>query len=194
MLTIIRTASITVLALLATASSNANAASFQINGIAPFDTNLGTLTHVVVSLDPSPVQTTSYETTFNSISTHLHHVFAPAANISGLGSFSFAQVATSYEGSNSFSSHSHNVNIFASVNNYAGAGLNWFLNPANLPVNSVLMPTFPTTNNENHSHNIHLFPIVPRTTYTYTPIPEPTTFALLAIAGLAAISGRRQIA
>lgn len=171
---------------------NAEAAILLTNGIAPFDINLGTLTQVLVILDPVPVQTSPHITSFNTISPHIHFVNPPPVSLTGLGSFPFAPVLTSPASSGIFDSHSHAVNLLPSVKIYSGGNLNWFLNPANATINSVPMPIFPTSMNENHNHLVQPLPIVPRTVYTFDPIPEPATLAMACLSGLAFVFQQRR--
>ncbi|NOY43740.1 MAG: PEP-CTERM sorting domain-containing protein [Planctomycetes bacterium] len=190
----IRTISIALLALMSIPSLCAQAAVLQINGIAPFDTNLGVLTQAVVTLDPIPQQTGNYQTIFPSISSHLHTVNTPPVLVPGFDNFVFAPVQTSIESSPSLGTHSHSFNLFPSFKIYTGAGLAWFLNPANTPINSVPVPAFQTNLGEGHVHLINLSPIVPRTAFTYNPIPEPATLSLLSLGGIALMLRRKRIA
>ncbi len=185
-----------VLLLLLT-SQSIEAATLLTNGISPFDSNLGTLTQVLVVLDPAPAQTSPHITSFNTISPHIHFVNPPPVSLTGLGTFPFVVVPTSPASSGIFDSHSHAVNLLPSVKIYAGGNLSWFLNPANAPINSVPMPILTTSmNNQNHNHLVQPLPIVPRTVYTFdpVPVPEPTAFALACLGGLPFVFRRSRAA
>ena len=179
---------VVVTALLMSFSSTAESATLQINGIAPFNTSLGTLTNVTVSIDPFPTQTSSHQT-ISSIPSHAHLSQPNPLPVPGLGSFLFSTSPTSTNNSSAFGSHSHSVNNTAAIKNFSGAGLVWFLN-ANPPINSVVIPPFPTQNNQGHTHTVNYAPVVPITTFTYNPIPEPATATLMML-GLAGLSVRR---
>lgn len=192
MIRTIQTASLALLAFVFTSSPNAHAAILVINGIEPFDTNLGMLVQTVVTLDPISQQTASYETNFSSVDSHPHTVNPPPVLVPGFDTFTFVPVQTSVENSPSFGSHSHSFNLLASVKFYTGANLNWFLNPANAPINSVFTPAFQTSFNEGHVHSVNLNPIVPRTAFTYTPVPEPGTLSLLVLGGITQMCRRKR--
>lgn len=171
------------------AASHAGAAFLTVPGIPSFNTNLGTLTKVTVTIDPAPVATSLHSTNFSSIGNHTHTAFPAPVSVPGLGAFPFVPVPTSFESSNPFSDHAHTVNLLPSVKMFTGPDLAWFLNPAN-NVNFVSFSTSNTSANEGHSHTFRPFPAQPMTTFEFTPVPEPSA-AILALLGLAATTRRR---
>lgn len=177
------------LALFVITSQGTHAASMQLNSIAPFDTNLGTLTHVTVFLNPNPVQTNSENSNFSN--SHQHSASSPPVTVPGLGGFNFPAVLTSASSGNPLTSHDHIVDLSPAVKNFGGASLSWFLNPGNAPINSVSMPFFHTSTSAGHDHTVHPFPVTPLTIYTFDPVPEPTTLGLLSL-GLLMMTVRRQ--
>ena len=153
---------------------------------------MGTLTQVVVSLDPVPVPTSSYDAGFLSIPSHTHDVSPSPVMVPGLGTFSFVTTTTSPGSSGSFGSHSHLANPYPSVKVYNGAGLSWFLNPLSPTITTVSVPSFPTSQEQSHAHTVHLQPIVPITTYTFDlPVPEPASVVLASAGWIAPIFRRR---
>ncbi|MEM7625188.1 MAG: PEP-CTERM sorting domain-containing protein [Planctomycetota bacterium] len=184
---------LSVSALVVDSTGSTSAASLVTSTIQPFDTNLGTLTQVIVTLDPAPVQTSDHSTGFGDIDNHSHTAFTPPVTIAGLGTFTFNPTQTSVEDSNPFSDHNHSLDVGPSTEVFAGAGLGWFLNPSNPTITSVNVPIFQVAPAENHQHTVLLSPIAPRTTYIFDPIPEPATLSLslLALTGIALAARRR---
>lgn len=162
-----------------------------LNSIQPFNTSLGTLDSVTVTLDPNPAFTSPYETNFSSMPNHAHGVLIQPVNIAGLGSFSFAVTQTSLESSGVFDTHSHTVNVPATFQTFTGPSLAWFLNPANPTISSINVGIPQTSVNQGHNHAVFVAPIVPHVVYNYTPVPEPTSAALLTLAGAMLLRRRR---
>lgn len=184
-------AALSAFAVVLSAVSPADAATLNINGIAPFDTNLGTLTSVKITIDPIQQNTQSYTTQFDNISNH-SHLFNPlATSIPGLGVFNYAPVFTSVGGSAPFGTHDHTVNVFATFNVYNGPDLAWFLNAGNPTINSVTFPPQNTAPNEDHTHTVLLLPAVPHTVFTYDPVPEPASLALFGLGSTLFMRRRR---
>ena len=117
-----RHALLAVLSLSMVAGANTFAATLQTSGIAPFDTNLGVLTQVVVTLDPAPAPTSPYQAGLLPIPTHAHVVSPPPVSISGLGTFTFpSNLPTTAADSDPFDSHFHYIDLPPSMNFYSGA-------------------------------------------------------------------------
>lgn len=174
-------AALSVSAVVLLAVSPARAAVLGINGIAPFDTNLGTLTSVTVTINPINQLTSDYDTDFDSIGNHAHQFNLLPTAIAGLGSFNYAPVFTSVEDSPVFGTHDHTVNVLATFKVYSGANLAWFLNAGSPTINSVTFPVQNTSSAEDHNHTVFLSPAVPHTVYTYNPVPEPASLALFGL-------------
>lgn len=173
------------------AVSPARAAVLGINGIAPFDTNLGTLTSVTVTINPIPQSTSIHTTNFDNVDNHLHQFNLLPTAITGLGSFNYTPVFTSVGSSPAFGSHDHTLDVPASVKVFSGGNLAWFLNPASPTINSVTYPVQNTSTAEDHNHTVFLSPAVPHTVYTYDPVPEPASLALFGLGGAMVLRRRR---
>lgn len=171
-----------VAAFLFQASTLCNADTISISGIMPFDQNLGSLDQVQVFVPGRLINTSVHEGGFSSISSHTHIVNSPGVGVAGLGIFDYATVQTSVENPSLFEDHFHTVNFPAFQNNFSATQLNWFLNPANPTVGFLNFPSFQTSTNEDHSHFVGAFSVVPTTTFTFTPnaVPEPNCGLILA--------------
>ena len=144
-----------VLALLAISFQNAHAGTISINGIAPFDTNLGTLIHVLVTIDPPNVPT-SVHTSAGPIGSHQHLVSAPPIVIPGLDTFTFATLPTTPKSSGGSNEHHHSIDLVASIKSYTGPSLSWFLDAGNPTITSIIVPPFATASNAGHDHTVNL--------------------------------------
>ncbi|MFN3166912.1 MAG: PEP-CTERM sorting domain-containing protein [Phycisphaeraceae bacterium] len=167
-----------------------DAAVLVSNGIQPFDTNLGTLNSVTVELDPAPTQTGSYDG-FVSEPNHAHLFQPQPVSLAGLGTFNFPTVQTSFESHPLGGSHTHVVNPLPATNVYSGGGLAWFLDANSPTIGAIAFPQQQTQTAEGHEHTVLLSPVLPRTTYHYTPVPEPGSLAFVGVASLALLRRRR---
>lgn len=190
----IRTIALSSLIVFAMASSTL-ADILTVNGIPSFDTNLGTLISVTVEIDPLPTQTSSYQPSlFENVSTHNHIVNPFPVIVPGLPSFSFAPTPTDSVNPAINESHFHVVDIPPSQQFLFGTSLSWFLNPAN-GVIFVNLGQRVTSEREGHTHGVNFAPVLPQTTFEFTPvpatIPEPTSGALLGL-GCCLFASRRR--
>ncbi len=181
-----------VTALLMSFASTTEATTLQVNGIFPFNTSLGTLTQVSVSIDPL-LTVTSSVSSIPPIPSHVHLASPNPLPVPGLGSFVFPATPTSSSSGSAFGSHSHLANNTAAVKNFSGGGLAWFLN-ANPPINSVVISPFSTSSSESHTHTVNYPPVIPITIYTFdpAPVPEPGTCLLMVFGCCGMACSRRR--
>lgn len=175
-------------------AATTEAALLVVPGIPSFDTSLGTLQSVTVTIDPDPMMTNDYDAgPFENIGNHNHIVAPFPVTVPGLDTFPFTPTPTNLVNPSVGASHNHVFNLPPSAKVFSGPNLAWFLDPAN-GVNTVNLVAPPTSTNDDHNHTINFSPVVPQTRFTFLPtqVPEPSA-ALLAMAGMGACFGRRRM-
>lgn len=184
--------SIAVAALLLLTTSSASAVQITVNHVGPFNTSLGTLNSATVFLDPYPTTVTASLNGLSPVPSHVHLYQPPPVTVPGLSTFNFPSTQTSVGSAPSVSSHDHSVDPLPSVQQFSGPGLAWFLNPGNPTYAAFSVPSNLTTTNEGHYHYVSLGIVPARTTFDYTPVPEPGSVALVGLGGLALLRRRRR--
>ncbi|CAN0579165.1 unnamed protein product, partial [Laminaria digitata] len=146
-----------VLSLAAAAALSAGpalAASISTSSIQPFNTALGALQQVIITLDPDPAVTSNHFTGEDNIVGHAHTAITPPVTIVGLGTFTFAPTTTSIAESEAFDQHNHSLDVVPTTEVFTGSALDWFLNPANPTITSVGVAPFLVAAAEGHQHQV----------------------------------------
>ena len=174
----------------ASAVGSASAAVLTTSSIAPFDTTLGTLQQVTVTLDPGEATTSNFFTVEDPILDHAHTALTPPITIAGLGTFTFAPTPTSIANSEAFDQHNHTLDVGPTTEVFTGSGLDWFLDPSNPTITAINITPFLVVAAQGHQHQVVLPAIAPDVTYVYEPIPEPAAASLVTLAGLLCLRRR----
>jgi hypothetical protein len=169
------------------------------NGVVFFDTSLGTLHRVTVTVDP-PIDETSFIAIFGlpptPVDDHEHVVTFPPFTLPGRW-VAFPPVTTSVNNLPTLGFHTHTFDLPPIVEVYEGDDVTYFIfNGMNIIPGGYIFQNFNTSESEGHVHSIAdpgiNYLTMATTTFEYMPIPEPATAMMLLCLVPVAMSVRRR--